>query len=273
MRRTIFDIISNTPSASRGFWSFLISNFTRIIHDIFQIVVYVAMQFYVLGYLVIFYVYGFFAWLIELLHWLFVFVWPVDINPWGKVDDDVCDSIVADIIMASALVYSTGTITIQRICYFFSFIVTFSYFANATASNEYLLFCCIVLSLFFFYDKIVALVADSITPSTQVLHSTISKKLAIVSDIALYQSELIEAYEQLAYGLEELTVLLTPIATETQEVDFFLFEEALAESLKLSLLSNLHGECISTLYTEFFEESTISADTLEDILNEFEEKN
>jgi hypothetical protein len=118
----------------------------------------------------------------------------------------------------------------------------------------------------------VDLVSSSLAPSTQVLHTLVTSKLAIVSEISSYQEDMISSYEQIASLFEELMVLIAPIATETQIADFSLFDESLSESLKHSLRDQLFEEYTLNFYFEFFEELEFNAEALEILLEDFEEK-
>ena len=168
--------------------------------------------------------------------------------------------------------FSVFSSTFIKFLWFFSFIIPFSFLVEATASNEYLLFCCIVFTFFYFYPSLSDLVASSFSSGIQQLRSSIQKKLTIVSEVTSYQDSLIVSYEQLCDAFEEAAVLVEPLVGTQHEADNIVFEEALQDSLHSSLSFALLEQDKYEAQLELLEEFETHAVALEDLLADFSSK-
>jgi len=257
----------------RATWLSCVTYLTYGLHEFYRICLYAAKILYSFIHLFIRYLYILTFWAFEIFSWIVNWFSPVDVEPFGnKSDVDMCSDLTTDLLNIATLVHSTFVAAITRLFWFLSFMLPFSILVSASATNEYLLFCCIVLTIFFSYDKFTALVVSNLTPNLQTLHILVTNKLSIISEISLYQEEMIRSYDQVASLLEELFVLICPLAVETQAADFSLFDESLAESLRASLRDQLLEEYTLEFYLELLEELEFGAEALNDFLEDLDEK-
>lgn len=167
------------------------------------------------------------------------------------------------------LIFSSSFI---KVFWFFTFIIPFSHFTAAELSNEYLLFCCIVFSLFLLYDKIVATLADTFTPSLTALRISVSKKLVLLLEISSYQTTLLEQYSLVCATFEELTANVSALSTEKDEADYVVFDQALYSALVSSLHASFDLELQFASQQEFMEQAEVDVVALDDLVAELSEE-
>ncbi len=155
--------------------------------------------------------------------------------------------------------------------YFLAFIIPFTHFTGVSVSNEYLLFCCILFTLFMVYDKIVALLANVFLPSIESLRSSVSKKLFLLAEISLYQQQLIQHYSVAVSAFETLCASLTTMDFDAEDVDGLLFEDAASSSVVASLQSLFVLEQESLVHADFVEQFELDETVLEDLVSELNE--
>jgi hypothetical protein len=155
-----------------------------------------------------------------------------------------------------------------RAFYFFVFIVPFTHLTNISVSNEYLLFCCILFTLFMVYDWIVETLNGVFAPSIDSLRTLVSKKLLLLSEITAYQSALLSHYALVSISFEEFCAVLEQTDSNSAEVDEVLFDQAVHSSTLTALSSLLVLEQQSAIYSEFIEQAELDETVLEELIGE-----
>ena len=153
-----------------------------------------------------------------------------------------------------------------RVFWFFSFIVLFSHLSGAVVSNEYLLFGCIVFTFFLVYDNLVSLLAGVFAPSLDGLRTAVSKKLILLSEIAIYQSALVVGYNAAYNAFEALSADLLVLGEEKSEADYVVFDQTLVQVTLSSMFEAFTQEGFSTAYTDFVENAELDLISLDDVI-------
>jgi len=156
--------------------------------------------------------------------------------------------------------------SLMVVIWFLAFLLPFSHWAVPSATNEYLLFACILFSLFLVYGRVAGLASDATSPVEaieQEIHRQTSRKL----DACLYHSETGVEYVTAVTSFEELLAVATDEVEATSEADDVLFEDALSSSALHSLNALVYEEVAIDLLDLTFEEMEDSDVQLEEIVD------
>lgn len=153
--------------------------------------------------------------------------------------------------------------------WFFAFVVPFSHLTGAVLSNEYLLFCCITLTLFILYDRLVELLSGVFLPSLDLLRQSVSKKLVLLAEIIQYQAALGAQYSVMSSAFEELISDVKSLDTSSTEADNVVFDQTLSVAGLSSLYSAFLLESQGAEYIDYLENVELEALVLEEAISEF----
>lgn len=153
-----------------------------------------------------------------------------------------------------------------RVFWLFSFIVLFSYFSVANVSNEYLLFGCISFTFFFLYENLLSFFASVFTPTLDALRAAVSKKLVLLSEIALYQSALISSYNAAYSAFELLSADLFALGEEKNDADYVVFDQILVQVVSTSIFEAFTLEGYSIVNTDLVEHMEYELFSLDDAI-------
>jgi hypothetical protein len=149
MKKSIFAILYSFVTFRDTLLSW-VTYLTYLLHEFYLSCLYVAMYLYRFIYLFIHYFFKITVWTFEFVSSVVKWFSPVDTVPFGTDSDlKMCSDLTDDLINTAVLIHSTFVVSVTRFCWFLSFVVPFSFAVNASATNEYLLFCSILLTFFF----------------------------------------------------------------------------------------------------------------------------
>lgn len=167
-----------------------------------------------------------------------------------------------------ALVYVYCSELLYKILSFILFIVPFSYVVSAELSNEYLLFCSIFFTLILGYERFASFIIKSFDPALDSLRTSVSKKLVLLLEVSAYQEILLNQYLLTIEAFEELTALVSDLATSTEAADHTVFSQSLVFSVNESLHAYAAAEAQLASQLEFLELSEVESLTLDELISE-----
>lgn len=165
--------------------------------------------------------------------------------------------------------------TARNITYYSVFFISFSYAFNAPLSNEYLLFGCILFSMFVFYDKLRFMMSAALESSISNLRIQLQRKLLLTIEISAYEQIILERQSLLINCLEDFVVFISELDSELENHDDYTYENQLFKITANSLYNyyvleaSLEFEADFIYFNESFEEALEDLLTLAQDLTKF----
>lgn len=161
--------------------------------------------------------------------------------------------------------YTLVTGPFARIAVYFSlFIISFSYFVSAQLSNEYLLFTCIIFTIFLLYGQIRDFLAVSLSGDIEAFRVQLCKKLELLKAIVTIQEDSLNSQLTFISVLEELAVYVSELDHDLSDYDSITYDVLLENCVSDSLFRAVSLE----LEDDFQEAFLILNDTYDEALED-----
>jgi hypothetical protein len=156
------------------------------------------------------------------------------------------------------------------VIWFAAFVLPFSHLAGATASNEYLLFCCIIFTLFALYSRLASGATETFTPPVQAIYTEACQQVNKAVEVCNYHSVAALESTKGVTAFEQLVVVLAIDSDSILEVDETLVEQAAVLAAAYSLQALSAEEGADEVLDDALEELDASELSLEEVLEEAE---
>jgi len=171
--------------------------------------------------------------------------------------------------VASA-VYVFQTTSFMVAIWFLAFLLPFSHLATPSATNEYLLFTCILFSVFLAYSRISGLANDA-TSTVEAIGQEICQQTSRRLAICLYHCDVVVEHITTVASFEELLGVAATETETTYPADDVLFEESLTSTALHSLQASVYEEVVAEFQDVTFEELEDTEVQIEELVEDFED--
>jgi hypothetical protein len=156
------------------------------------------------------------------------------------------------------------------VIWFAAFVLPFSHLAGATASNEYLLLCCILFTLFALYGRLSSGAVEMFTSPVQAIYTEACQQVNKAMDVCNYHAAAASQSVNGVVAFEQLLVVLAIDSDSTLEVDEVLVDQAVVLTAVHSLQALTAEESADEILDDALEELDASELSLEEVLEEAE---
>jgi len=189
------------------------------------------------------------------------------LNLERQVDTQYYDDTIP-YVASAAYVFQTARFMV--IIWFLAFLLPFSHLVTPSATNEYLLFACILFSVFAAYGRISGLATDA-TSAVEAIGQEIRQQTSRQLAVCLYHRDAAVEYVMTVASFEELLGIAAIEIEATYEADDVLFEEALTSTVLHSLQASIYEEVGAEFLDVTFEELEDSEAQADELIEGFED--
>jgi hypothetical protein len=156
--------------------------------------------------------------------------------------------------------------------WFAAFLLVFSHSVQPTASNEYLLFGCIMFTLFAVYGQLSAGLGGTVAPAVEAIQADASRRMNWATDVNVHYDATVEGHHTDLDAVEQLSVAGADEVDEPTEADDVIVEQALTTVATQSLQNAVSEELAEELMEEVIEDLDTGEAAVEELLDELAEE-